>query len=726
MRRRKNGANPTRDAKINGLRFSTVTRRTDNQPETHEASIAEFVEALRSGKHIDMPRDKFTALPDGTRKRLKDGPAVVLAVFDRDLAPLSKKGGWRDEPHIAEVSGATFDLDDGNPSIDDVAACLEGLEAVIHESASSRPDQRKLRVFVPYAVPVSVAQHYAAWDALKKRLDPKWIDRSLGRDPGRLCYAPPSFAGGECGEIRVQAGARYDPTAAPRHEAPAKLNGKQAFLDRFRPGVDLQGEMTAVATGESYHDALLRITASMAAKGNRSEQIEAACRAVLSGSKPNDTETLERWQREWDDLDRTIGTALEKYAPRATEPHAADHAEKITALLRERGRRLDRSVLSARPAGPRFVWGDYMSRGTVTIVSAIGGLGKSQVGIAHGVRAACGWEFLNASTLGGERVWYVSLEDSPDAVHLRIHKAAQALVTEDRSRSKFATPVGEDELYARIIDRFRYVDLYGAQFRVAMKVQGELMPTPDLDLLAEYIEAEGGADVVYVDTLIRSHSADENSNDEMARVLVGYEGFARRLDAAVPLLVHVPKSKGDDRTSHAARGAGAITDNARSAINITAATMDDVKGFANADPAWVNPENPKLLRITHGKSNYAGKTAPRWALLREGWVEEFHPVESAAAIEERLYKALQAWWVSPTGYKSRPLAKSAIEARLESIKEHSGQPKVGKRQWQAALAWAIDEGHAVPAVEEVGDNPDSRFYRLNPVAGVPSPSEDAE
>jgi hypothetical protein len=314
-------------------------------------------------------------------------------------------------------------------------------------------------------------------------------------------------------------------------------------------------------------------------------------------------------------------------------------------------------------------------------------------------------------------------------VRLRIYNAMQAVLDADLHKPKYATPIGRENLLERAQARFRYVDLYGAEFRVAMKVQGELMPTPDLDLLAEYIESQGGADVVYVDTLIRSNSADENANDQMARVLVGYEGFARRLEAGVGLLVHVPKSKGDDRTSHAARGAGAITDNARSAINITAATADDVKGFANALPEWVNPENPRLLRITHGKSNYAGRERPRWALLREGWVEEFTPVESHAASEERRYTALQAWWCDARGYKSRPLSKSAIEARLESIKEHSSQPKVGKRQWQAALAWAIDEGHAVTVIEAVGDNPDSKFYRLNPVkqvAGVPSSEEGAE
>lgn len=399
------------------------------------------------------------------------------------------------------------------------------------------------------------------------------------------------------------------------------------------------------------------------------------------------------------------------------EQEVLERGERLEALLKERGAPLDLSVFKTPPAGPQFVWGNYMSRGTVTVTASLGGLGKSQVGLGHALHAACGLGFLNASTSGGQRVWYVSLEDSRDAVEERIYRAAQAIVKQKRGKAQAG--MGPKALHELMRKNFRYVDLYGSEFRVVMKTREDIMPTPDPDVLAEYIEAQGGADVVYIDTLIRSHSVDENANDQMARVLVSYEGFARRLNAGVCLLAHVPKARGNDRSSHAARGAGATVDNARSAVSITAATADDVKGFANIEPEWVNPENPRLLRITHGKSNYAGKMPPAWALLREGWVETFTPVLSKAGAEERLYIALQAWWADPQGYGAKPLAKSAIEARLEGIKDHSGK-KEGRRLWSGALQWGIDNGHALVA-PATGDNPSAVFYVLNApkAAGVP-------
>jgi hypothetical protein len=635
---------------------------------------------------------------------------------------------------VVAVYGIEADYDAGVVSIEEAATRLaaHGVDAILYESPSATHEKHKWRVLCLLSKPIEgdTAGMKAARGHQVSRLQ-----GLLGSDvplDGVSWNLSQSFIYGQVKgtptrKVLSVEGTPIDLIANAPEVGKANGKGNGAThggapvggFEWFTQRLDQELRQIILDGSPGMHQATVVLSMRLA---NRLPQdaVQAELEDLTRRSAADD----DRREARLDEIEGIVESAFGKIEQKEEE-QAAERTERLRGLLIERGKPLDLAILRQRPVGPRFVWGGYMSRGTVTIVSAIGGLGKSQVGIAHGVRAACNRNFLESSTEGGNRVWYVSLEDSPDAVHLRIYNAVQALVHEDLNCPKFTTPVGEESLLGMVQKGFRYVDLYGAEFRVAMKVGGELMPTPDLDLLAEYIESEGGADVVYVDTLIRSHSADENANDQMARVLVGYEGFARRLQVGVGLMVHVPKSKGDDRTSHAARGAGAITDNARSAINITAATVDDVKGFKNVLPEWVNPENPRLLRITHGKSNYAGRERPRWALLREGWVEEFTPVESNAAVEERLYVSLQAWWADPlTGYKSRPLSKSAIEGRLESIKEHTRQPKVGKRQWQAALAWAIDEGHAVPALETVGDNPDAKFYRLNPVAGVPASGED--
>ncbi len=436
----------------------------------------------------------------------------------------------------------------------------------------------------------------------------------------------------------------------------------------------------------------------------------------LGDGKPHDSFDVMRllvhggdWQKAFDHARKFLAEGKAKQA-------GIDRATILRELLEERSRPLDLATLTTRPPGPAFVWRNYMSRGTVTIVSAIGGLGKSQVAIAHGLHSSCGLSFLGESTEGGQRVWYVSLEDSPDAVKLRVHNAVQALVDEQRDARKFESgPKTAFEIHTAVIAGFRYVDLYGAEFRVALKVQGELMPMPDLDELAARIEREGGADLVYVDTLIRSHSADENANDQMARVLVCYEGFARRLNAAVGLLVHVPKAGGDARTSHVARGAGAITDNARSAINITPAKLADVKGFTNVQPEWLNEENPRLLRITHGKSNYAGRASPRWALLREGWVVEFLPIQALITEDELNYTKLYDWWIGPRN-TSKPVSRTSLRESLPDI-QVSGL-ELGRNRMEKLLAFAIQRNLAVPVVDIASKNPAAKLYTLRPLEPI--------
>lgn len=659
-------------------------------------------------------------------------PYLKLASFN---GTKTEKGCYRHDAAVVAVCGIEADYDAGNVSIEDAARRLEawGVDAILYESPTATAEKHKWRVLCLLSKAIE-----GETDAIKSARA-EMVSRlqgMLGQD------APLDGISWNLSQSYIYGQVRGTPERKVidlrgdfidqivNVQEIGKANGKGngvghggspvGGFEWFKQQIDTKLRQIILDGTPGMHQATVVLSMRLA---NRlpQEAVQAELEALTRRSAADEDRREDRLH----EVEGIVRSAFSKVEA-STEEKEKERAEGLKALLEERGRPLDIRTFKARPAGPRFVWGRYMSRGTVTILSAIGGLGKSQVGLAHGLHAAVGWGFLESDTKDGRRVWYVSLEDSPDAVHVRIYNAMQAIIDADTHCQKYERHVGADELMRLAQSNFRYVDLYGAEFRVAMKVQGELMPTPDLGLLADYIESQGGADVVYVDTLIRSHSADENANDQMARVLVGYEGFARRLESAVGLLVHVPKSKGDDRTSHAARGAGAITDNARSAINITAATAEDCKGFTNVLPEWINPENPRLLRITHGKSNYAGRECPRWALLREGWVEEFVPAVSAAATEERLYVALQAWWSSDVGYKSRPLARSGIEERLESIKELSGLKKVGKRQWQAALAWGVDEGHAVPALEAVGRNPEAKFYRLNPVAGIRAPGEGAE
>lgn len=298
------------------MTFAMVKNAFDNKPDTITRSL---VEVLReAGPRIEMTRAAFAQQDEDKRKQLKNGRAVIMAGFDAEQAP-RVKGGWRTERHVTSVGGASFDLDYGTPTLALILERMKGLEVIVHESASSTPEKPRFRVFAPYPSPVPVERHRGAWQALADVLDParEWLDRTLGKDSGRLSYCPPHFTD-YAPEIVTQEGERFNPEGVEL--APAK-SGRETPLEAFKPRVDLVRELLAIRDGESYHEALLRITASFAGQGIPAEAIYAFCESWMHMHRPaEESPEMGRWAREIKDLERTVRTAVEKFAPETSPP----------------------------------------------------------------------------------------------------------------------------------------------------------------------------------------------------------------------------------------------------------------------------------------------------------------------------------------------------------------------------------------------------------------------
>ena len=90
----------------------------------------------------------------------------------------------------------------------------------------------------------------------------------------------------------------------------------------------------------------------------------------------------------------------------------------------------------------------------------------------------------------------------------------------------------------------------------------DLMKKGTLDRFTDWGE---GKRLIILDTIIRFHSKDENSNSDMVRVMQQLELLAARTGAAVLYVHHVNKgaAAAGDNGQHAARGASVLTDNAR-------------------------------------------------------------------------------------------------------------------------------------------------------------------
>jgi RecA-family ATPase len=110
----------------------------------------------------------------------------------------------------------------------------------------------------------------------------------------------------------------------------------------------------------------------------------------------------------------------------------------------------------------------------------------------------------------------------------------------------------------------------------------------------------------------------ENDNGAIGRIVSELEAMVAPVRAACLVLHHVSKGaardgQGDEQ--QAARGAGAITDNARWQTNLVGMTREEAekRGISDEDRSrWVRWTNPK--------SNYAPRQPERWLKRERGGV----------------------------------------------------------------------------------------------------------
>lgn len=80
-------------------------------------------------------------------------------------------------------------------------------------------------------------------------------------------------------------------------------------------GLSFEDFVTAVAAGESYHDPLNRIAASLVGKGIDGGAVAAILRGLMRVSAGKDADP-DRWKARFDDIDRSVATAVKKFAPK--------------------------------------------------------------------------------------------------------------------------------------------------------------------------------------------------------------------------------------------------------------------------------------------------------------------------------------------------------------------------------------------------------------------------
>jgi len=383
--------------------------------------------------------------------------------------------------------------------------------------------------------------------------------------------------------------------------------------------------------------------------------------------------------------------AMHRELQREVGMQAPNRADKIVV------KRVPMEWFTEEPPSERFAIEAYAPRKAVTLLVAAGGVGKSLTALYISTKVCSGQPFAGCKVYG-KRVVYLTLEDDTDRIRARLYRT-----------------VNPQERKA-VVDNLSIIDRYGIETHVVINANGEAKLSPIPDKIIEALRDEK-PDVLFVDTLVRSHSVNENDNAQMGVVLVAYERIAKALDCAVILLHHIPKAAVTDKkalNSHLARGAGSITDNARSSLILMHATRNDVDGLILPDPSIVDRE--KLIMLIHGKHNYSAKEPTKWLEMTDtGAITECTLFADSRSEEMRLYAALYKWWNDPEKGDRAPVSKNRIREQIAFIRPKGG---AGINKYQAALSWAIDHGYATETDSD-SRNPNAKFYTLE----APPPPE---
>lgn len=240
------------------------------------------------------------------------------------------------------------------------------------------------------------------------------------------------------------------------------------------------------------------------------------------------------------------------------------------------------TLISTEPPPLDFVLGGFL-RGSVGILTAPGSTGKSFFALELALDIASGADLLQLYPTVG-RVTYLSLEDGLPVLHHRIHAIGRHIPANCRTH---------------IDENLQLLPCLGT--RIDMESEAETV-----------MERCRDHRLIIIDTLSKAHSYEENSNSEMSRLMVTLDRIALTTGAGVLFLHHVAKGA-EGSGQHAARGASAITDNARWAGFLQRLDPETAAGMATEDGSTIEPDQAwQYVRFNASKVNYGPMQEDRW------------------------------------------------------------------------------------------------------------------
>jgi AAA domain len=226
-----------------------------------------------------------------------------------------------------------------------------------------------------------------------------------------------------------------------------------------------------------------------------------------------------------------------------------------------------------------WLLGTAFCRKFVSLLLGDGGVGKTALRYLQYLSLATARPLTGEHVHHRGRVLIVSLEDDADEVRRRLRAAMLQYgisAADTRGYLHYWTP-----------NRIKLMDA----------VEGVLVPGK-LEIELRVAIHTHKIDLISIDPFVKSHSADENNNNQVDQVCVLLTTIASECNCAVDLLHHTRKGPSDPGNADTGRGASAMKDGARLVRTMNRMSTDEAQLFGLDEH-----ERSHLVRIDNGKVN---------------------------------------------------------------------------------------------------------------------------
>jgi KaiC/GvpD/RAD55 family RecA-like ATPase len=243
---------------------------------------------------------------------------------------------------------------------------------------------------------------------------------------------------------------------------------------------------------------------------------------------------------------------------------------------------------------PPRVWvvDHLLLAGTVTVLTAPGGSGKTTFTIGMALSIATGKTILDMTVSAQGNVWIWNLEDDLDELERSIGAARQF------------HGVSNSEVDGKL-----FVDsaLDGSELCTATESRdGMKLLEPVFDKISAEIK-DKGIRVLIIDPFVSSHAVEENSNTKIDKIAKAWARVARATGCSIILVHHTSKAGAGEVSSASARGASALTSAARGVLVINKMAVDAARAVGVPDSdRW------RYFSVQDDKHSRAPAEEARW------------------------------------------------------------------------------------------------------------------